>query len=86
MGVTLKVNGKDISQMSKAELVAALETERQKAQRTLRIKVSDKRAVSVYGIRRFPVTFYAQEWEKILGEAENIGKFISENSSELAWK
>ena len=52
----------------------------------LRLQVSQKKGVSLYGIRRFPVTFYADEWEKILGMAGEIRAFIRENKGELKRK
>jgi hypothetical protein len=52
----------------------------------LRLQVSQKGAVSLYGIRRFPVTFYADEWDLILGETENIRSFIRDHDSELKRK
>jgi hypothetical protein len=59
---------------------AALKT---RETRSLRLQVSAKKAVSLYGIRRFPVTFYADEWDTILGMADEIRAFIRENESEL---
>ena len=50
------------------------------------IQVSAKKGVSLYGIRRFPVTFYADEWEKILGMTDEIQAFIRENTAELKRK
>ncbi len=52
----------------------------------LRLQVSAKKGVSLYGIRRFPVTFYADEWEKILGMGDDIRAFIRENEAELKRK
>ena len=52
----------------------------------LTLKVSAKGAVSLYGLRRFPATFYADEWEKILGKADDIRNFIQDNQSELKRK
>lgn len=49
----------------------------------LSAKVSEKGAVSVYGLRRFPVTFYASEWEALFAHADKIKKFIKANSKEL---
>ena len=40
------------------------------AKRETRLKVSEKGGVSLYGIRRFPVTFYREEWDTILGMAD----------------
>ena len=54
--------------------------------RGLRLQVSQKKAVSLYGIRRFPVTFYADEWEKILGMSGEIRAFIREKEGQLKRK
>lgn len=51
--------------------------------KTLRLQVSQKGGVSLYGIRRFPVTFYRDEWATILGMADEIKTFIAEHQSEL---
>jgi hypothetical protein len=52
----------------------------------LRAEVSQKGAVSLYGIRRFPITFYADEWDIILRMEDEIRTFIKENESELKRK
>ncbi|MBW2287036.1 MAG: hypothetical protein JRG80_03380 [Deltaproteobacteria bacterium] len=52
----------------------------------LRLQVSQKGAVSLYGIRRFPVTFYADEWDLILGQTDEIRTFIKENDGQLKRK
>ena len=49
-------------------------------------KVSEKGAVSVYGLGRFPVTLYQEQWDKLLKEAENIRTFISDNKEKLKTK
>lgn len=54
--------------------------------RGLRLQVSEKGGVSLYGIRRFPVTFYKEEWERILGMADEIGRFMDEHARELKTK
>lgn len=54
--------------------------------RDIRLQVSAKGAVSLYGLRRFPATFYADEWETILGMSEDIRAFIREHASELKRK
>ena len=51
-----------------------------------RLQVSQKGAVSLYGIRRFPVTFYADEWDIILGMADDVRTFISQHETELKRK
>ncbi|MBW2241762.1 MAG: hypothetical protein JRH01_07230 [Deltaproteobacteria bacterium] len=52
----------------------------------LRLQVSQKGAVSLYGIRRFPITFYADEWDTVLGMTDDIRAFIAEHDSELKRK
>ena len=52
----------------------------------LGLKVSVKGAVSMYGIRRFPITYYKEEWPKILDKADAIRAFIAEHQDELATK
>lgn len=53
---------------------------------TLSMKVSEKGALSVYGMGRFPVTLYKEQWLKLLGIAEDLKKFIQENDSKLKTK
>jgi hypothetical protein len=50
------------------------------------IKVSEKGAVSVYGLGRFPVTLYQEQWLKLLAMAQEIKAFIEENKSRLKTK
>ena len=52
----------------------------------LRLKVSEKGAVSVYGLGRFPVTLYKEQWTKLLSMAEEIRAFIKENDARLKAK
>jgi hypothetical protein len=49
----------------------------------LSCKVSQKGAVSVYGLQRMPVTLYAQQWERLLEFSDQIRTFIEENNSQL---
>jgi hypothetical protein len=49
-------------------------------------KVSDKGAVSVYGLGRFPVTLYKEQWEKLLEQAPDLKTFIADNDSRLKKK
>lgn len=53
---------------------------------TLSVKASTKGAVSVYGLGRFPVTLYAEQWERLLANAEKVKGFIEENRETLATK
>jgi hypothetical protein len=61
------------------------ENERLKAgkAREMRLQVSQKGAVSLYGVRRFPITFYADEWDTVLGMADQIRSFIRQHEDEL---
>ena len=52
----------------------------------LSFKVSQKGAVSVYGMGRFPVTLYKEQWERLLAKSSDLLDFIRENESKLATK
>jgi len=47
------------------------------------LKVSDKGGVSLYGLGRFPVTLYVEQWETVLGMSDEIRAFLSANASKL---
>jgi hypothetical protein len=51
-----------------------------------RIKVSDKGGVSVYGLGRFPVTLYKEQWLKLLNMTDEIRSFIDANQQHLKSK
>lgn len=53
---------------------------------TVSMKVSEKGAVSVYGLGRFPVTLYQEQWLKLLSVADEIKSFIEENKASLKAK
>jgi len=76
----------NIENMTREELVAALEQETAKNEKQLVVKVSPKGCVQVNGIRRFPVTFYKDEWAQIFGLKDRIEAFIQENDAALASK
>lgn len=57
-----------------------------RAARPTTIRVSEKGAVSVYGLGRFPVTLYKEQWLKLLAMVEEIQRFIAEHESELKTK
>ena len=57
-----------------------------KTSRATSIRVSEKGAVSVYGLGRFPVTLYKEQWLKLLDMTEEIRRFISENEANLKTK
>ena len=50
------------------------------------LKVSDKGGLSVYGLGRFPVTLYKEQWKKLLEQADNIKKFLADNDQALKSK
>ncbi len=57
-----------------------------KGVRGLSLKVSEKGGLSLYGVGRFPVTLYKEQWRRILGMATEIEAFIQENESLLKSK
>ncbi len=57
-----------------------------KGVRGLSLKVSEKGGVSLYGVGRFPVTLYKEQWRKILEMVPEIEAFIKENESRLKAK
>jgi hypothetical protein len=73
----------------KAEL-ERLRAENQALKKTsskgLSLKVSEKGALSVYGLGRFPVTLYKEQWNKLLDMAEDIRAFIKANDAQLKTK
>jgi len=66
------------------------EPEKEKAQKAktgdLSFKVSEKGAVSVYGLGRFPVTLYKEQWVRLLNVAEEVKTFIHDNDAKLKVK
>lgn len=64
------------------------ENERLKAgtARGVSLRVSEKGGVSVYGLGRFPVTLYKEQWQKLLDMADDIRAFIREHEGELKAK
>lgn len=52
----------------------------------LNLKVSEKGAVSVYGLGRFPFTLYKEQWSRLLDMADEIRAFIRENEPHLKKK
>ena len=54
--------------------------------RGVSLKVSEKGGVSVYGLGRFPVTLYKEQWTRLLDMADDIRVFIKENDAKLKTK
>ncbi len=50
------------------------------------MKVSEKGALSIYGMGRFPVTLYKEQWLKLLGISDDIRAFIAANEGQLKTK
>jgi hypothetical protein len=57
-----------------------------RAARGVTLKVSEKGAVSVYGLGRFPVTLYQEQWLKLLDMEGDLRNFIRENQDKLKKK
>lgn len=69
-----------------AEQEATIAAMKKSGNGVIRLQVSAKGALSLYGIGRFPVTLYAGQWEKVLAESDNIKAFIKANKSQLSFK
>jgi hypothetical protein len=79
--------------MSNEDLKAELERLRKEnaalkkgASSSIRMKVSEKGALSIYGMGRFPVTLYKEQWLKLLEMADDIRAFIAAHEGELKAK
>jgi hypothetical protein len=59
---------------------------RSRGSKGVSMKVSEKGGVSVYGLGRFPVTLYLEQWMKLLDMADDIRSFIRENEPRLKKK
>lgn len=83
----------DVSKVKAADLMAELERLRAENARLkearnakLSLKVSEKGALSVYGLGRFPVSLYSGQWERLLAMSDQIKAFMVENKDKLAVK
>ncbi len=59
---------------------------KRKTERGISLKVSAKGAVSLYGLGRFPITLYKEQWTRVLDMADEIRAFIAEHDGELKTK
>jgi len=79
-----------VSEPTREELLARVaELEKQvESKRTGRVefRVSEKGGVSVYGLGRFPVTLYYEQWVRLLDSADALRAFVEENKSRLKLK
>ncbi len=62
------------------------ELEKQKRSGSLQFKVSEKGGVSVYGLGRFPVTLYYEQWVRLLDAAQGLRDFLETNKAKLKLK
>jgi hypothetical protein len=78
-----------MAEPTKEELIARiaqLESQVGRRRGTLEFRVGEKGGVSVYGLGRFPVTLYYEQWIRLLDAAENLRTFLEENKSRLKLK
>lgn len=69
-----------------AKLKAENEALKSRSSKGISLKVSEKGGLSVYGMGRWPVTLYKEQWLKLLDMSDDIRKFIQENDSKLKAK
>ena len=62
------------------------EVETKKRSGAMEFRVSEKGGVSVYGLGRFPVTLYYEQWTRLLDAAETLRQFLEENKEKLKLK
>jgi hypothetical protein len=81
------------NEMTLAQQLAALKAENEALRaanaakvKTITMKVSEKGGVSVYGLGRFPVTLYRDQWERLAEQVPAIQAFIVEHAAELKGK
>ncbi len=67
-----------------AELEKQVDTRKRSG--SLEFKVSEKGGVSVYGLGRFPVTLYYEQWTRLLDASDKLREFLEENKSKVKLK
>ena len=72
--------------MDTQEASKLLDELEQQKRASLYCKVSQKGALSVYGLQRMPVTLYVEQWERLLAFADDIREFIKDHNPELKRK
>jgi len=82
MGIVLQ----DLSDKSQAELLEIIANMRKASSSKLTLKVSEKGALSVYGMGRWPITLYRAQWERLFANREAVEAFIAANADHLAAK
>ena len=81
--ILAKVAAGQISIDEASKFLADLDTAKRS---TLYCKVSQKGAVSLYGLQRMPVTLYLEQWKRLLDFADSIQQFLTEHDAELKRK
>ena len=76
----------ELTNDERTELEALRKEKSKTGKKGLYLQVSQKGAVSLYGMGRFPVTLYKEQWLKVIAHMEIIQQFISEHESELKTK
>jgi len=76
----------DDTQAELARLKAENERLKASQSRGMSLKVSEKGGLSVYGLGRFPVTLYKEQWTKLLAMADEIRTFLKDNDAKLKSK
>jgi hypothetical protein len=70
----------------KAQLAALQEKVKTRDRRAVDFKVSEKGAISVYGLGRFPVTLYYEQWTRLLEHVDQLREFLEENKGNVKLK
>ena len=90
MNTIFKQTGKDHVRQTPANELERLRSENAALKKGtssgVRIKVSEKGALSIYGLGRFPVTLYKEQWLKLLDMSDEIRAFIAANEGQLKAK
>ena len=74
----------NLNEMTKEQLIALVQAANQPKRLTM--KVSEKGALSLYGLGRFPITLYRGQWERVFAAAADMQAFIKQNADLLAVK
>jgi hypothetical protein len=75
-----------VGEISADEASKLLDQAEQEKRGSLYCRVSQKGAISVYGLQRMPVTLYVEQWERLLDFGDEIRQFIKDHDSELKRK
>lgn len=81
--ILAKVKAGELSEDEADRMLGEMEPPRRGA---LYCKVSQKGAISIYGLQRMPVTLYVEQWERLLAFSDDIKRFATDNSGQLSRK